>query len=152
MEHMAFGRQPASSCRLMVVVERLTVYNVFSSNMGIFITFSLLLTLCRASWPSRAVDAMFYVWHKPNELAHSFLFCSCVCFRLYDPFNCILFHKFSRQLSIFWLIFWSYLCLIKFGRKNWMKLLWYPTRFMTSDQSFRTNCWHFVIQEKKTLS
>ena len=39
--------------------------------------------------------------HKPTELAHSFLFCSCVCFCLYGPFNCILFHKFSRQLSVF---------------------------------------------------
>ena len=40
-------------------------------------------------------------WHKPTELAHSFLFCSCVYFCLYDPFNCISFHKFSRQLSVF---------------------------------------------------
>ena len=40
-------------------------------------------------------------WHKPTELAHSFLFCSCVYFCLHGPFNCISFHKFSRQLSIF---------------------------------------------------
>ena len=39
--------------------------------------------------------------HKPTELAHSFLFCSCVCFCLYGPFNCISFHKSSRQLSAF---------------------------------------------------
>ena len=26
-----------------------------------------------------------------------FIFCSCVCFSLYGPFNCISFHKFSRQ-------------------------------------------------------
>ena len=43
-----------------------------------------------------------YFWHKPTELAHSFLFCSCVYFCLYGPFNCISFHKFSRQLSVFW--------------------------------------------------
>ena len=30
-----------------------------------------------------------------------FLFCSCVYFCLYGPFNCIPFHKFSRQLSAF---------------------------------------------------
>ena len=30
-----------------------------------------------------------------------FLFCSCVYFRLYGPFNCTLFHQFSRQLSVF---------------------------------------------------
>ena len=41
------------------------------------------------------------LWHKPVELAQSFLFCSCVCFCLYDPFNCISFHKFSWQLSAF---------------------------------------------------
>ena len=45
----------------------------------------------------------FYVlclWHKPTELAHSFLFCSCICFCLYGPFNCISFHKLARQLSV----------------------------------------------------
>ena len=41
------------------------------------------------------------LWHKPTKLAHSFLFCSCVCFCLYGPFNCISFHKFSWQLSAF---------------------------------------------------
>ena len=40
-------------------------------------------------------------WHKPTELAHSFLFCSCVYFCLYVPFNCILLGKFSQQLSAF---------------------------------------------------
>ena len=30
-----------------------------------------------------------------------FLFCLCVYFCLYGPFTCILFHKFSRQLSAF---------------------------------------------------
>ena len=39
------------------------------------------------------------LWHKPTELAHSLLFCSCGSFCLYDPFNCISFHIFSRQLS-----------------------------------------------------
>ena len=41
------------------------------------------------------------LWHRPTELAHFFLFCSCIYFCLYGPFNCILFHKFSRQLSVF---------------------------------------------------
>ena len=39
--------------------------------------------------------------HKLTELAHSFLFCSCVCFCLYGPFNFISFLEFSRQLSVF---------------------------------------------------
>ena len=39
--------------------------------------------------------------HKLTELAHSLLFCSCVYLRVYGPFNCISFHKLSRQLSIF---------------------------------------------------
>ena len=42
-----------------------------------------------------------YVWHKLTELAHSFLSCSCVGFRLYGPFYCISFHKFSIHLSAF---------------------------------------------------
>ena len=40
-------------------------------------------------------------WHKPTELAHSVLICSCVYFCLYGPFNCISFYKFSQQLSAF---------------------------------------------------
>ena len=43
----------------------------------------------------------FILWYKPTELAHSFLFCSCVRFCLYGPFNCISFHKLSRQLPAF---------------------------------------------------
>ena len=50
--------------------------------------------------PSRG-DVTVYVWHKPAELTHSFLFCSCVYFCLYGHFNCISFHEFSWQLSIF---------------------------------------------------
>ena len=41
------------------------------------------------------------LWHCTTELAHSFSFCSCVSFCLYGPFNCVSFHKFSRQLSAF---------------------------------------------------
>ena len=43
--------------------------------------------------------------HKSTELAHFFLFCSCVYFCLYGPFNCISFHKFSQRLSAFSLCF-----------------------------------------------
>ena len=49
---------------------------------------------------SRGGDIMVSVLHKPAELAHFFLLCSCVYFCLYGPFNCISFHKFSRQLSV----------------------------------------------------
>ena len=45
-------------------------------------------------------------WHQPTELARSFLVCSRVYFCLYGPFNCISFHKFSRQLFAFSL--WSF--------------------------------------------
>ena len=41
------------------------------------------------------------LWHKQPSLLTSFLFCSCVCFYLYGPFNCISFHKFSKQLFAF---------------------------------------------------
>ena len=41
------------------------------------------------------------LWHEPTELAHSFLFCSRGYLCLHVPFNCISFHKFSRQLSVF---------------------------------------------------
>ena len=58
--------------------------------------------LVPAGSPSCGGDvAIYYFWHKPTELAHSFFFCSCVCFCLYGPFNCISFHNISRQLSAF---------------------------------------------------
>ena len=38
---------------------------------------------------------------KPTELAHSYLFCSCVYLCLYGPFNCISFHEVSWQLFVF---------------------------------------------------
>ena len=58
-------------------------------------------TVVQASsrWPGE--DVTVYVWHKPAELALSFLFYSCVFFCLYGPFNCISFRKLSRQLSVF---------------------------------------------------
>ena len=55
------------------------------------------------------------LWHKPAKLVHSYLFCSCVRFCLYCPFNCISFHKISPQLSAFslcssvlFLPYWSF--------------------------------------------
>ena len=50
---------------------------------------------------------------KQTELVHSFLFCSCVCFCLYGPFNCISFHEFSPTTLCFLnLFFWSNFCFI----------------------------------------
>ena len=40
-------------------------------------------------------------WHKPTELAHIFLFCSCVCFCLEGPFNFTSLLKFSGQIFPF---------------------------------------------------
>ena len=55
-----------------------------------------------AGSPFRGGDVTVYVTdvNQPS-LAPPFLFCSGVCFCLYSPFNCISFHKFSRQLSAF---------------------------------------------------
>ena len=41
---------------------------------------------------------LHWILLKATELAHSFSFCSCVCFCRYGPFNCTSFHKFFRQL------------------------------------------------------
>ena len=54
---------------------------------------------CSPSRGGRVAVCFFDI--KPTELAHSFLFCSCVCFCLYGPFDCISFHKFSQQLPAF---------------------------------------------------
>ena len=59
-----------------------------------------LCPLVSAGSPSRVGDVTVCVWHKATELARSFSFC-CVYFCLNGPFNCISFHEFSRQLSVF---------------------------------------------------
>ena len=48
--------------------------------------------------PSHGEDVAVYVFDKPTELAHIFLFCSCVCFCLEGPFNFTSFLKFSGQI------------------------------------------------------
>ena len=67
----------------------------------VIISWLLLLLCISAGSPSYGGNIVVYVcWHKPTEHAHSFLFCSWhLC--LYNPFNCICFHKFSWQFSIF---------------------------------------------------
>ena len=51
---------------------------------------------------SRGGDVTVYVKdvNQPSLHVLFFLFCSCVHLRLYSPFNCISFNKFSRQLSV----------------------------------------------------
>ena len=59
--------------------------------------------------------------HKPAELAHSFLFSSCIYICLYGPFNCISFHEFfPTTLRFLTLFFRSYICLN--GRFSCMSL------------------------------
>ena len=61
------------------------------------------------------------LWHKPTELAYSFLFCSCFCFCFRDPFNCISSHEiFPTTLHFLTLFFRSYFCLI--GPFNYISL------------------------------
>ena len=60
----------------------------------IFVFFFCLCGLTFTRWGCCGL----WFWHKPTELVHSFLFCSCVYFCLYGPFNCISLHKFSRLL------------------------------------------------------
>ena len=86
--------------------------------------------------PSDVINVAVVPWHKPTELAHSFLFRACVCFSLYGPVNCISVHKFSRQLSAFSFYFFrSYFCLI--GPFNYLSLYeslpqpWYDPLWLT---------------------
>ena len=58
--------------------------------------------------PSRSGDVTIHVCDiNLPSLPIPFLFGSCVYFCLYGPFNCISFHKFSWQLSVFSLCFSS---------------------------------------------
>ena len=74
--------------------DRLTVWLMIVPNPVICVT------VMSVSCPNRLTFTWwgccgFCLWHKPTELARSFLLCSCVCFCLYVPFNCISFHKVS---------------------------------------------------------
>ena len=50
--------------------------------------------------PSRGGDVAVFVFDISYQ-DFPLLFCSCIYFCLYGPFNCISFHKFSRQLPVF---------------------------------------------------
>ena len=54
--------------------------------LSVSLSLSLSLSLSFTGSPSRGGDVALYffdiLWHKPTELSHSFLFCSCVCFNL----------------------------------------------------------------------
>ena len=63
--------------------------------------FRLLYLTVPVGSPSRGGDVTVYVWNKPTELAHSFLFSTYVCFCLYSPFSCIPFCNFAQRLSAF---------------------------------------------------
>ena len=89
-----------------------------------------------AGTPSRGGDVRVYVLVINQPSLPALLFRSCVCCCLYSPFNCISFHKCSRQLSAFSLLFfWSYFCL--FGPFNYISLYdnlpqpWYNPLWLT---------------------
>ena len=64
--------------------------------------------------------------HKPTEVTHSFLFCSCVCCCLYGPFNCIKVRKYIHSpdnspflhsvLPVLSLSCWSFQLYISLGK------------------------------------
>ena len=61
----------------------------------------LVLLQAPAGSHSRGGHVPIYVFINQPNLPTPFLFCSCVCFCLYSPFNCISIHEFSRQISAF---------------------------------------------------
>ena len=95
LPNYAVDEANAESCLMVTIFRHLISWPVLPFG-GYFIVDSPPL-----GSPSRGGDVTVYDWHKPIELAHSFLLCSCVYFCLCGTFNCISFHKFSRQLSVF---------------------------------------------------
>ena len=105
--HMMIGSLSGPSCdgrSVSIVFSRCFRLSVCSSTYDDRLRVSIWsFSRVPADSRSRGGDVAVYVWCKPTELAHSFLFCSCVCFCLYCLFNSISLHKFSRQRSVFWL-------------------------------------------------
>ena len=79
------------------------LYHFFPSLIPLIFQFKLvdvfITTRVPAGSPSRGGNVEVYVFdiNPPSSLTLFLLFCSCVYFCLYGPFNCISFHKFSRQ-------------------------------------------------------
>ena len=82
----------------------------------------MLITLMSPRAHLHVVGMLGFMSDKLTELADFVfvLFCSCVYFYLCGPFNCISFHKFSRQLRFLTLFFRPNLRLI--GPFNYISL------------------------------
>ena len=88
-------------CVSLLLCPSLCVWCVIRELFNMHVCSSLCLSLPAGS-PSRGGDVTVYVLDiNQQSLPTPFLFCSCVCFCLYGPFNRISFPKFSRQLSAF---------------------------------------------------
>ena len=75
----------------------------FSKRIRLFIYFVLFYQTCflkrlRMTSPRAHLHV---VGIFPHIFFSFFFFCSCAYFCFYGPFNCISFHKFFRQLSVF---------------------------------------------------
>ena len=78
----------------LILSENETLRNVSSDEILLNVTEDEILPMkVPAGSPSRGGDI--------TSFPTPFLFCSYVCLYLYDPFNRILFHKFSLRLSVF---------------------------------------------------
>ena len=65
--------------------QQLSAFSLCS--FGLISALLVLSAIVPAGSPSRGGDVTVCVWHKPTELAHSFLFCSCGCFLSLLPFQ-----------------------------------------------------------------
>ena len=73
------------------------VFQLYLQLLWEFLWYTL---LWRNEWIFQLSYGLFLDINKPS-LPTPFLSCFCVYFSLHGPFNCISFHKFSWQLSIF---------------------------------------------------
>ena len=90
--------------------------------------------------PLRGGDVAVYVFvinqrSSPIPFFSSLFLCSCVYFCLYDPFNCISCHMFSRQLSAF--------SLCSFGPIPALSVL--SASYFSTKVSFSPDIYSFVV-------
>ena len=95
-------------CRLEMLGERVESHPPHASVVPVCVSLSVVFDyiVCNVYHPPRGLTFTWRgccglrLWYKSTALTHTFLFCSCACFWLESPFNCISFHKFS-QFSAF---------------------------------------------------
>ena len=93
-------RDPYNCFFLPVLLLLVLVISIIITN-SLVLSPNIIFSVVPSGSSSRGGAVTVYVLDINQQSSLTLFIRSCVCFYLYGPFNCISFHKFSRQLSAF---------------------------------------------------